>query len=57
VVPRTVTPSVQWGMVEQQQDAKLQHKRLSQAQLDLQQAISDAVNQAELREPANSAQR
>mmetsp|Transcript_18025 Transcript_18025/g.25097 ORF Transcript_18025/g.25097 Transcript_18025/m.25097 type:complete len:318 (+) Transcript_18025:237-1190(+) len=47
IVPQTVTPSVQWQMVEQQQSQELQHKQLSQAQLELQQAISDAVTKAD----------
>jgi len=49
-VPQSVTPSVQWSMLEQQQSKELQHKQLSQAQLELQQAISDAVTQAEPRQ-------
>lgn len=44
VVPQTITPAVQWQMVEQNQSANIRRKRISQAQLDLQQAISDAVN-------------
>lgn len=46
-MPRTVTPSVQWQMVEQQQSQELQQKQLSQAQMDLQQAISDTISKAE----------
>lgn len=56
VIPQTVTPSVQWQMLEQQQSQELRHKQLSQAQLDLQQAISDAVTQAELRHPKSKNQ-
>eukprot|EP00470_Lotharella_oceanica_P004879 CAMPEP_0170167716 /NCGR_PEP_ID=MMETSP0040_2-20121228/1043_1 /TAXON_ID=641309 /ORGANISM="Lotharella oceanica, Strain CCMP622" /LENGTH=389 /DNA_ID=CAMNT_0010405827 /DNA_START=112 /DNA_END=1281 /DNA_ORIENTATION=+ len=47
LVPQTVTPSVQWQMVEQQQSQELQHKQLSQAQLELHEAISDAVTKAD----------
>mmetsp|Transcript_435 Transcript_435/g.728 ORF Transcript_435/g.728 Transcript_435/m.728 type:complete len:416 (+) Transcript_435:143-1390(+) len=47
LVPQTVTPSVQWQMVEQQQSQELQQKQLSKAQLELQEAITDAVAQAD----------
>mmetsp|Transcript_3584 Transcript_3584/g.8489 ORF Transcript_3584/g.8489 Transcript_3584/m.8489 type:complete len:355 (-) Transcript_3584:322-1386(-) len=47
IAPQTVTPSVQWQMVEQQQSKELQYKQLSKAQLDLQRAISNAQKKSE----------
>mmetsp|Transcript_36879 Transcript_36879/g.59116 ORF Transcript_36879/g.59116 Transcript_36879/m.59116 type:complete len:392 (+) Transcript_36879:74-1249(+) len=47
LVPQTVTPSMQWQMVEQQQNQELQHKQLSQARMELQHAISEAFHRAD----------